>query len=182
MERSVQPYLNEQVQLALSNVDFWLEKLNAELRFSRGYRNDQLLFLQYQFCALVSEAAKYSQDVAVAIDVEQALHYATLAVNAASLLGNAEYTGKALLQRAMLYLGQDRCEQALQDLEEMLFYCEVLMDALGDDQVPVVLACNVGRLVWQTKNKAIARKLQLLHQKARRIAHITHEDLTRTPV
>ena len=54
------------------------------------------------------------------------------------------------------------------------------MDALGDDLVPVFLICSVGRLVWQAKNKAIGRKLQTLHQKARRIAHVTHEDLTRT--
>ncbi len=58
--------------------------------------------------------------------------------------------------------------------------CGVLMDALGDDLVPVFLICSVGRLVWQAKNKAIGRKLQTLHQKARRIAHVTHEDLTRT--
>jgi hypothetical protein len=180
VERSTQPYLNEQVQLALSHVDFWLEKLSVELQYSRGYRYDQYLFLQYLFCELVSEAAKYSQEVAAAIGVERALHYATLAVNVASLLGNAEYVGKALLRRATLYLEQDCYESALQDLEEMLFYCEVLMDALGDDLVPVFLTCSVGRLVWQAKNKAIGQKLQTLHQKARRIAHITHEDLTRT--
>jgi hypothetical protein len=179
-ERNIQPYLNEQVQLALSHVDFWLEKLSAELQYFRGYRYDQYLFLQYQFCEMVSETARYSRDVAAAIGVERALHYATLAVNVASLLGNAEYVGKALLWRATLYLEQDCYELALQDLEEMLFYCEVLMDALGDDLVPVFLTCSVGRLVWQAKNKAIGRKLQTLHQKARRIAHITHEDLTRT--
>lgn len=180
MERNAQPYLKEQVQLALSNVDFWLEKLNTELQYARDYRYDQHLFLQYQFCNLVSEVAKYSQDVAAAIDVERALHYANLSVNVASSLGNAEYSGKALLQRATLYLEQEQYDQALQDLEEMLFYCEVLMDALGDDLVPVFMACNMGQLVWQTKNKTIARKLHTLHQKAQRIAHITHEDLTGT--
>src|SRR5579884_2230195 len=58
MERNVQPYLKEQVQLALSNVDFWLEKLDTELQYSRDYRYDQHLFLQYQFCNLVSEVTK----------------------------------------------------------------------------------------------------------------------------
>jgi tetratricopeptide (TPR) repeat protein len=180
MERSVQSHLKEQVQLALSNVDFWLEKLNTELQYSRDYRYDQHLFLQYQFCNLVSEVAKYSQDVAAAIDGERALHYATFAVDVASSLGNAEYAGKALLQRAIIHLEQEHYEQALQDLEEMLFYCEVLIEALGDDLVPVFLACSVGQLVWQTKNKTIAKKLHTLHQKAQRIAHITHEDLTGT--
>jgi transcriptional regulator with XRE-family HTH domain len=182
LERNMQPYLSDQIQLALSNIDFWLAKIHAELQYARGYRYDQILFLQYQFCDLVNEATKYSKEVAAAIDSERALHYATLAMSAASLLGNAEYAGKALLQRATLYLEQNQYTEALSDIEQMLFYCEVLMDALEDDSIPVFLACNVGRLVWRIKNKAVIRKLQTLHQKARRIAQITHEDLTRTTV
>ncbi|GHO94469.1 hypothetical protein KSF_045170 [Reticulibacter mediterranei] len=86
------------------------------------------------------------------------------------------------MQRASLYLEQNQYTDALDDIEQMLFYCEVLMDALEDDSIPVFLACNVGRLVWRIKNKAVIRKLQTLHVKARRIAQITHEDLTRTTV
>lgn len=182
VEKHIQSYLNEQVQLALSNIDFWLTKLNVELHYARGYRYDQLLFLRYQFCDLVSEAARYSQEVAAAIDVEHALDYATLAVSLASRLGNAECAGKALLRRAALYLEQNQYEKALQDIEDMLFYCEVLMDSLEDDIVPVFLACNVGQLVWRIKNKAVIRKLQALHRKARRIARITYADLTGTIV
>jgi transcriptional regulator with XRE-family HTH domain len=182
LERNIQPYLNDQIQLALSNIDFWLAKIHVELQYARGYRYDQMLFLQYQFCDLVNEAMKYSKEVAAAIDNEHALHYATLAVSAASQLGNAEYAGKALLQRATLYLEQNQYPEALNDIEQMLFYCEVLMDALEDDSIPVFLACNVGRLAWRIKNNAVMRKLQALHQKARRIAQITHEDLTRTTV
>jgi transcriptional regulator with XRE-family HTH domain len=182
LERNTQPYLSDQIQLALSNVDFWLAKLHVELEYARGYRYDQMLFLQYQFCDLVNEATKYSRELEAAIDSERALYYTTLAVSAASRLGNAEYAGKALLQRASLYLEQNEYAQALTDVEQMLFYCEVLMDAMDDDSIPVFLACNVGRLLWRIKNKAALRKLQALHQKARRIAQITHEDLTRTTV
>jgi transcriptional regulator with XRE-family HTH domain len=182
LERELQPHLNDQIQLALSNVDFWLAKIHTELQYARGYRYDQMLFLQYQFCDLVNEAMKYSKEVAAAIDNGRALYYATLAVSAASQLGNAEYAGKALLQRASLYLEQNQYTEAVNDIEQMLFYCELLMDALEDDNIPIFLACNVGRLVWRIKNKAVIRKLQALHQKARRIAQITHEDLTRTTV
>jgi transcriptional regulator with XRE-family HTH domain len=168
----IQSLSSDQIRLGLNSIDSWIKQFEFAALLSKGLRRAQYLDLQHVFASVACISLKILQDAP--ISPERHLSYEMLALRCAHALENAENITWSLISRASVYLEQRKDAEALQDIEDSLFYLDIVNEVLVRGGTHLVF--QMDQLLRLAEGRT-HRRLRELVREAIRITRATGEDL-----